>query len=116
MGQTVRVRRSHGWILLGTAAVAVGGLAWFAIGDNEPQRECAGVGLTTQITRSTPDDAMSAWVRSQGGDPMDWASGGKRLNNAHHPRTAVAEPKGYIEIAAREISPGVWRVYGACAK
>lgn len=59
---------------------------------------------------------MSTWVTSQGGDFADWASGGQLLEHAYHPRTAVAEPQGYVEIAVREISPGVWRVAGACVK
>jgi hypothetical protein len=64
--------------------VAVGGLAWFALGD-EPQRFCADVGLITQTSGSTPNDAMSAWLRSRGGDPANWAAGGERLEHAYHP-------------------------------
>ena len=98
-----------------TVVAALGALAWFALGDDE-EHFCADVGLTTHTSGSAPQDAMSAWVRSQGGDPADWASGGERLENAFHPRTAVADPQGYVEIAVREISPGVWRVDGACVK
>jgi hypothetical protein len=72
-----------------TAVAASGGLAWFAL-DDEPQRGCADVGFDTQTSGFMPDDAMSAYVRSQGGDPADWASGSDRLEHAYHPRTAAA--------------------------
>ena len=94
---------------------ALGALAWAALVDPE-MHGCADVGLTTHASGSTPDDAMSAWVRSRGGDPAEWASGGERLENAFHPRTAGAVPHGYVEVAAREISPGVWRVTGGCVR
>jgi hypothetical protein len=110
-------RHWYGWVLLVTASAAVGGLAWFALAANEPQpqRFCTDIGLMTPTSGSTPDDAMSAWVTSQGGDPADWAAGSERMEHIYHPRTAAAEPQGYVEIAVREISPGVWRVGGACA-
>jgi hypothetical protein len=99
-----------------TAVAASGSLAQFAFGDDEPQRGCADVGLDTQTSGFTRDDAMSAYVRSRGGDPADWASGGDLLEDAYHPRTADAEPAGYLEIAVQEITAGVWRVDGACVK
>jgi hypothetical protein len=100
------VRHRYRWALLVTAAVAVGGLAWFALGDDERQRFCADVGLITQPSGSTPNNAMSAWVRSRGGDPDDWAAGGERLEHAYHARTAVAAPQR-----------GTWRSrYGRSAR
>lgn len=97
-----------------TAVAASGSLAWFALGDDEPQRDCAGVGIDAQTSGFAPNDAMSAYVGSQGGGPADWASGCDRLEHAYHPGTADAEPAGYLEISMREITAGVWRTDGAC--
>jgi hypothetical protein len=102
---------------LATALAVSGSLLWFASAERrEPERGCADVGFDTQTSGVTPDDAMSAYVRSQGGDPADWASGGDLLEHAYHPRTADAEPAGYSEIGMLEITAGVWRAAGGCVK
>jgi hypothetical protein len=108
------VLRWRRWAILLALTVATGALGWFVFVHDEPERSCADVGLTTEASGSTPDDAMSAWVTSQGGDPSDWASGGERLEHSYHPVTPAAEPQGYVEVGVREVSPGVWRVTGAC--
>jgi hypothetical protein len=76
---------------------------------------CADVGIVTETGGGSPPEGVASFVRSKGGDPRDWmeaAPAGGYV--AYRRRVRQARPSEYALLLISEVSPGLWRVSGAC--
>ena len=113
-------RRRTKWFRWVVPVVAAGSLAtaWVVTRpQEEPEYWCAGVGLVTATRGFTPDEAMDACVREQGGDPEGWEridqDDAGRTSYAYQPRHAAAVPQG-LERVSVVGSPSYYQASGAC--
>ena len=108
--------QTRNWFLvLITAALATGvAVVGRAVNRDAVDRVCAGVGLETETTGETPDEAFAAYIGSRGGQPSQWEPGAEFSEHGYRPIDTTALPHGYSEIAVHEVAPGTWRVDGAC--
>jgi hypothetical protein len=110
------VTQTRNWIVVLVAAALATGVAVVgrAVNRDEIDRACAGVGISTGTSGSTPDEAFAAYIESLGGQPGHWEPGAEFGEHGNRPIDhATALPDGYSEIHVRKTG-GIWRVEGAC--
>lgn len=71
---------------------------------------CAGVGLITASTGTTPRAALDAYLGEQGGDPTEWQEAG----DTAFERTAGSGEPSLSSISVRRRPDGTWSVSGGC--
>jgi hypothetical protein len=109
--------RSRVVLIVATMVVAAGAGAalWVSTrDDNQLPEMCRGIGFLTETIGATPDEAMSTYVRSVGGDPADWVREGGTVGaldsenytgQKYRPLNSAAMPSGFVSISVDRFGP-----------